>query len=299
VQTPLVQLTVPSVPRSTAVAMSLEVAVVITLPFASFTVIVTVVVPFVSSDVEPTANVLVVALGAPNVVVMFPLVPVRLEPSVPVTVCTVPATVLVVNVTVALPLASVFEVAAENEPPFVLDHVTTRPEVATGLLPASTSCAVIVTVPPSVTELALEVTRYFDAAPAVIVTATGLPLTLATPIFAEIFAVVGVAGAVKVAVQTPIVQLTVPSDPASVARLIALGAAFVTTLPFASFTVTVAVVVPFTATDVEPTLSVVVVALGAPNVVVMFALVPESTPSDAVTVCTVPAVLLVVNVTVA
>jgi len=98
---PLVQLRVPIEPTPTAVVTSLGVAVVITLPLASFTVIVTVVVPFVSSDVEPTLNVLVAALGAPNVVVMFPLVPVTLEPSVAVTVCTVPATGLAVKTTLA------------------------------------------------------------------------------------------------------------------------------------------------------------------------------------------------------
>jgi len=193
---PLVQLTVPSVPRSTAVATSLDVAVVITLPFASFTVIVILVVPFVSSDIEPTANVLVAALGAPSVVVMLPLVPVRLDASVPVTVCTVPAVVLTVKVTVALPETSVVDVAVENEPPLVLDHVTTRPDVATALPLASANCAVIVTVPPSVTLLALEVTRYFAAAPAVIVSAAALPDTFVPPIFAVMLAVPVLAGAV-------------------------------------------------------------------------------------------------------
>jgi len=300
VQTPFVQPTVPSVPRSTVVTTSAGVADVMMFPFASFTVIVTVVVPFVSSDVEPTTRVLVAAFGAPSVVVMLPLVPVRLEASVAVTVCTVPATVLVVNTTVAFPLASVFDVAVAKLPPLVLDQVTTRPEVATGLFPASINCDVIVTVPPSVTELALDVTRYLAAAPALTMTATGLPLTLALPSFAEMFAVAGAPGAVKVAVHTPFVQLTVPSVPASVASVIALGAAFVTTFPFASFTVIVTVVVPFTPTDVEPTDTVVVVALAAPNVVTMPALVPvRADASIALTVCVTLAVVLVANVTVA
>ena len=42
-----------------------------------------------------------------------------------------PAVVLVVNVTVAIPEVSVVDVGAENEPPApVFDHVTTRPAVA-------------------------------------------------------------------------------------------------------------------------------------------------------------------------
>jgi len=196
VQTPLVQLTVPSEPTSTAVATSLEAAEVMTFPLASLMVMVAVVVPFVSSDVEPTASVLVVALGAPSVVVMLPLVPVRLAPSVAVTVCTVAATVLVVNVTVAWPFTSVVLVALENEPPFVLDQVIVRPAVFTALFDASASCAVIVTVPPSVTELALEVTRYFDAAPAVIVSVAALPEMFVPPILAAMLALPVLDGAV-------------------------------------------------------------------------------------------------------
>lgn len=190
---------------------------------------------------------------------------------------------LTVNVTVAWPLLSVFEVALENEPPFVLDHVIVRPAVATALLVASASCAVIVTVPPSVAVLALEVTMYFDAAPAVIVSVAGLPLTFVPPIFATMFAVPVVEGAVNVAVQTPFVQLMVPIEPTSVESAMAAEVAFVTTLPFASFTVTVIVAVPFGATDVGEIETAEEAADAEPIVVVMFELVPESAPSVAVT----------------
>jgi len=135
-------------------------------------------------------------VAAPTTAVMLPLVPVRLDASVAVTVWTVPATLLTVNVTVAWPLLSVFVVGAEKLPPFVLDHVMVRPAVFTELLDASASCAVIVTVPPSVTELALEVTRYLVAAPAVIVSLAALPEMFVPPIFAVMLALPVLAGAV-------------------------------------------------------------------------------------------------------
>jgi len=118
-------------------------------------------------------------VAVPAVVVMFPLVPVRLIGlllSVAVTVYTVPATVPVVNETVATPLTLVVLVPDENEPPLpVLLHVTILPAVDTGLLLASASCAVIVTALPAAGLLLLDVTRYFVAGPAVTVIVMSVP----------------------------------------------------------------------------------------------------------------------------
>src|SRR6266700_2195752 len=108
--------------------------------------------------------------GAPATVVIFPLVPVRPPPSVPVTVWTVPATVLVVKVTVAAPLAFVVLVEEEKEPTFVLIQVTILPEVDTAFPLASVNCAVIVTCVPATGVLLLDVTLYFLAKPGLKVT---------------------------------------------------------------------------------------------------------------------------------
>jgi hypothetical protein len=67
-----------------------------------------------------------------------------------VTAYTVPATVPVVNVTVATPLPFVVLVGVPNDPPApVLLQVTIFPASAIGLFPASESCAVIVTEDPA------------------------------------------------------------------------------------------------------------------------------------------------------
>ena len=191
------QLTVPSEPTSVATAIALDVAFVTTLPFASFTVTVIVAVPLTAIELGATASVDVVAAGAPKVVVILVLVPLS-EPSVALTVCTVPAVVLVVNVTVACPAASVVDDAAEKLPPLVLDHVTVFPAVATGFPLTSASCAVIVAVLPATTELALDVTTYFAAVGAgvLIVIAFGLPEMFVPPIFAVSEAPPALAGAV-------------------------------------------------------------------------------------------------------
>ena len=110
------------------------------------------------------------------------LVPVRVVLSVPVTVCAVPEVVLVVNVTVATPLPFVVDVALPNEPPFVLDHVTTLPDVPTTLLLASASCAVIVTLAPAIGLELDDVTRYFVAV-------AGTVVTVAFPVFPPVVAV--------------------------------------------------------------------------------------------------------------
>ena len=96
---------------------------------------------------------------------MFALVPVWESVSVAVTVWTVPAVVLVVNDTVAVPLALVVLVGELKDPPFVLLQVTTLPAVWTGLPPESANCAVIVTDVPATGLKLFDVTTYFEAAP--------------------------------------------------------------------------------------------------------------------------------------
>jgi hypothetical protein len=72
--------------------------------------------------------------------------------------------VLVVNVTVARPFASVVLVADANEPPApVLDHVTIWPGEVTGDPFASVSCALTVIGEPAASDGALVVTTYFVA----------------------------------------------------------------------------------------------------------------------------------------
>jgi hypothetical protein len=98
--------------------------------------------------------------GVVTIGVVLPLI----EPLVAATTCDVPATVLVVNVIVATPVASVVLVALLNEPPFVLVQVTTWPAVASGALFASTKRALTVTELPTTTDDALDVTTYRVAA---------------------------------------------------------------------------------------------------------------------------------------
>ena len=93
-----------------------------------------------------------IVAASPACVTTF-VVPV-IEPVVAVTACVVPATVPTVKTTVAIPLAFVVVVvvgAPANEPPLVVDQITTWPDVATGLLFASASCALIVVLPPAFT----------------------------------------------------------------------------------------------------------------------------------------------------
>src|SRR5689334_11049223 len=97
--------------------------------------------------------------AGPAVVRTLPLVPVRDAPSVAVNVYVIPAAVLVVNDTVALPFASVCDVPLANDPPLpVFVHVTVTPGVAIGVFDASTSCAVTVTGAPAATLATLVVT---------------------------------------------------------------------------------------------------------------------------------------------
>jgi hypothetical protein len=111
--------------------------------------------------------------------------------------------VLVVNVTVATPLEFVVDVGAEKEPPFVLDHVTVLPDVPTGLLFASASCAVIVTPEPA-TGLELEdVTRY-------LVAVLGTVVTVTLPVFPPVVAVTTCAVPVATFVVKLIVAMPLP-----------------------------------------------------------------------------------------
>jgi hypothetical protein len=96
----------------------------------------------------------------PATVVMVAEVPVRLSPSVAVTVVAVPATVCAARTTDARPLASVVDVAVAKLPfaPLFV-HVTVFPLVPTAFPFASASCAVIVTVTPAAGAVVEAVTR--------------------------------------------------------------------------------------------------------------------------------------------
>ena len=106
----------------------------------------------------------------PGTVVMIWLVPVRLDPSVAVTVCPVAETLWVVKSTVVVPFTSVVLVPLAKLPPVpVLLQVTTTPAVATGFEFASASCATIFTVSPAMTLERTAPTMYFAAAPTKVV----------------------------------------------------------------------------------------------------------------------------------
>jgi hypothetical protein len=73
-------------------------------------------------------------VAGPATVVTFPLVPVRVLASVAVKLYVFPATVLVVNTTVAMPFEFVEDVGVANDPPVpVLLHATVTPGVAIGV----------------------------------------------------------------------------------------------------------------------------------------------------------------------
>lgn len=115
-------------------------------------------------------------VAVPGTVVIAAALPV-LPPVVAVTTCDVPEAALAVKLTVAIPLALVFDVAVEKLPPLVLDHVTTSLAVATALLFGSASCAEIVTVPPAAGLLLDDVTTYLDAAATTVVMAALVPVS--------------------------------------------------------------------------------------------------------------------------
>ena len=155
--------------------------------------------------------------AAPTAVVMVALVPVKLPPSVPVTVVAVPATVCVVKTTVAIPEALVWLVAVAKDPfAFDLLQVTVKPAVLTGLLLASASWAVIFAVAPAVGVLLLEVTRYFVAAPTAVVMVALVPVRLAPSVPVTVVAVPARVWVVKTTVAIPlpsVLLVAVAKDP--------------------------------------------------------------------------------------
>ena len=148
------------------------------------------------------------------------LVP-ALPPVVAVMACAVAETVLVVNETVAMPLALVVDVGAPNEPPPVADHVTTWPLVWTALLFTSANWAVMVTDAPATGEKLVEDTAYFVAVPAVNVTTALLALEMLWPLTVpETVDVPIAADDVSVAVQAP----PVPPEVVVMAPAVAVSA---------------------------------------------------------------------------
>lgn len=236
---------------------------------------------FVPAATFVDADVTMYLVAVPATVVIVALVPVTGPVDVAVTVVAVPATVWVVNVIVAIPLAFVLDVPAEKEP-FALDfvHVTVTPFVATALLLASASWALIVTLLPATGEVLLDVTMYLLATPAmpVAVNVIGLPVNP-----------VEVAVRVLLPAVAPSVQLpTVAMPPAFVVaeRPVALpppvATANVTVTPatgllFASRTITDgAVVTAAPAVAVCPSPALIAIVVAVPATVVIVPLVPTA-----------------------
>lgn len=113
-------------------------------------------------------------VGEPLVSTMGAACPLT-DPLLAVMTWTVPATPLVVNETTAKPLPFVRLVGVPKVPPFVVAHVTTWFGVATGFPNASVNCALIVTASPAIVVVALDVTTYFAAGPAMVTIGGVLP----------------------------------------------------------------------------------------------------------------------------
>jgi hypothetical protein len=162
--------------------------------------------------------------------------------------------------------------------------VTTLPDAS---FTATTGCVVNAT--PLAAPAAGVVNASCAAAPAVIVTVAGLPVTAMPPIVTPIVGVPAVDGAVYVAVQTPLTQVKAPIDPALGVATNTADVAPVSTLPNASFTVTVTVAAPPGESAVGLTLSVDVVAFAAAPPTVTLKRSPPaalSVPSVAATTAT-------------
>ena len=97
----------------------------------------------------------------------------------------------------------VVAVGAAKLPPLVLDHVMPTPEVLTGLPFPSDSCAVIVTVPPAVTDALLAVTRNRVAMPATVVTGGLVPVRLLPSVAENVYVGPAVVLVVNSIVATP------------------------------------------------------------------------------------------------
>ena len=148
--------------------------------------------------------------------------------------------VLVVNTVLAMPLASVVDVAVANDPPApVLLHVTTWPALLTGVPVASVSCAVTVTGAPAATDDALVVTTYFDAGfPPLEIVVIGADVPVMDPVVAVTTCTVAtVVDVVKLTVATPlafVLLVALANEPPFVADHVTVCPAVVTTLLFAS-----------------------------------------------------------------
>jgi hypothetical protein len=205
--------------------------------------------PSASSVVGLAETVLVAVEAAPGTEVIEDVVPVT-EPVVAVTVPL--ATVVgVVKTTVAVPLASVVEVALANEPPVnVVDQVTTSPDVDTALSLASANCAEIVVVPPAVGLEVEAVTRYFAAVPATEVIEALVPVIVfgAVPLVAVTVPLATVVGVVKTTVATPlasVVDVALANEPpVNVVDQVTTSPAVDTALSLASANCAEIVVVP-------------------------------------------------------
>ena len=124
-------------------------------------------------------------------------------PPVAVITCDVPATVFVVNTTVAVPVPVVVVLGAVKLPPPVLDQPTTIPPVLTGFPYVSDNCAVTVTVPPAVTDAVFVVTRKRAAGPATVVTGALDPVRLLASVPVNVYVGPAVVFVVNSIVATP------------------------------------------------------------------------------------------------
>jgi hypothetical protein len=167
-------------------------------------------------------------------------------------------------VTVAIPLAFVVAEPPITDPVPDATKITLTP--LTGLLLASFTITLgaVATAVPTVADCASPpLIAICDAAPAVTVTVAGLPLIAVPPIVTPIVGEPTVAGAVYVAVHTPLTQVKLPIEPALGVATNTADVAPVMMLPNPSLTVTVTVDVPLGPTLAGLADSVDVVALAA------------------------------------
>lgn len=215
---------------------------------------------------------------------------------VPVTISGFPGVVLVVKRTVAMPLAFVVLVGVANVPPPVLDHVTIRPAIATGLLFASASCAEIVTVVPAGGLVLLVVMMYLAGAPATLTTVPLVPVRLLASVPVKLYVTPATVPVVKATTAIPLEFVVVVAEanepPAPVLVHVTTAPLVATALPLASAscaeTVTAA---PATG---DALFGVTTYFAAGPTTVVIDVL-PTKAAVVAVTTCVAPAVVLVVN----
>ena len=242
-------------------------------------------------------------MATPGTVVIVAVVPVRLLPSVPVTVVAVAEAVCVVNTTVAIPLAFVVEVAVANVPlPFDLDQVTVKPAVETALLLASASWAVIVTSEPAAGARLEEVTKYFVAVPGIVVIVAVAPVRLPPSVPVTVVAVAEAVCVVNATVAIPlalVVEVAVANEPLPLDfDHVTVRPAVETTLLFASASCALMVTSePAAGLEFDEVTRYLV---AAPGTVVIVPVVPvRLLPSVPVTVVAVAEAVCDVNATVA